>query len=257
YTPAAIRKFCDTIGVSKKESRIDVGLLESCLRDDLNETAPRAMGVLRPLKVIIENYPEDKVETFSAMVHPQKPEMGTREITFSREIYVEQEDFMEDPPKKFFRLGPGREVRLRNAYFVTCREVVKDEKGDITALVCTYDPETRGGNAPDGRKVKGTIHWVNATDCLSARVRLYDRLFTQEDPEKGGQDFTQNLNPASLETLGDCKLEKNLSNALPEQVFQLERMGYFCLDAKDSTDGAPVFNRTVTLRDTWARMAGK
>ena len=257
YTPAAIRKFCDTIGVSKKESRIDVGLLESCLRDDLNETAPRAMGVLRPLKVIIENYPEDKTETLSAMVHPQKPEMGTREITFSREIYVEQEDFMEDPPKKFFRLGPGREVRLRNAYFVTCREMVKDENGDVTALICTYDPATRGGNAPDGRKVKGTIHWVNAKDCLSAQVRLYDRLFTEEDPEKRGQDIIQNLNPASLEPLGDCKLEKTLSKALPGQVFQFERMGYFCLDAKDSADGAPVFNRTVTLRDTWAKVTGK
>jgi len=257
YTPAAIRKFCDTIGVSKKESRIDVGLLESCLRDDLNENAPRAMGVLRPLKVIIENYPEDKVETLSAMVHPQKPEMGTRDITFSREIYVEQEDFMEDPPKKFFRLGPGREVRLRSAYLVTCKEVVKDENGNVTALICTYDPETRGGNAPDGRKVKGTIHWVDAGNCLTAQVRLYDRLFMDEDPEKGSRDFTQNLNPASLETLNDGKLEKGLADARHEQVFQFERLGYFCLDAKDSTSSVPVFNRAVTLRDTWARVTGK
>ncbi|MCA1795076.1 MAG: glutamine--tRNA ligase/YqeY domain fusion protein, partial [Desulfobacteraceae bacterium] len=253
YTPAAIRAFCGTIGVSKKESRIDVGLLESCLRDDLNEKSSRAMAVLRPLKLIIENYPEDKTETLSAMVHPQKPEMGTREITFSREIYVEQDDFMEDPPKKFFRLGPGREVRLRSAYYVTCRQVIKDDQGQVTALICTYDPETRGGNAPDGRKVKGTIHWVNAKDCLSAQVRMYDRLFKDEDPEKGEQDFTQNLNPQSLETLFDCKLESALAQARPEEVFQFERLGYFCLDAQDSTSGSPVFNRTVTLRDAWAR----
>ncbi|HKJ99453.1 MAG TPA: glutamine--tRNA ligase/YqeY domain fusion protein [Desulfotignum sp.] len=253
YTPASIRNFCDTIGVSKKESRIDVGLLESCLRDDLNEKAPRVMGVLRPLKVVIENYPEDKIETLEAMVHPQKPEMGKRNISFSKEIYVEQDDFMEDPPKKFFRLGPGREVRLRSAYFVTCKEVVKDDQGRVTALICTYDPKTRGGNAPDGRKVKGTIHWVNAKDCLSAQVRLYDRLFKDEDPEKGGQAFTQNLNPESLETLFDCKLEKGLADAAFEQVFQFERLGYFCLDPQDSTPGAPVFNRTVTLRDAWAR----
>ena len=257
YTPSAIRTFCDTIGVSKKESRIDIGLLESCLRDDLNDTAPRAMGVLRPLKVIIENYPEGKTETLTSMVHPQKPEMGTRDITFSKEIYVEQDDFMEDPPKKFFRLGPGREVRLRSAYLVTCKEVIKDEKGNVTALICTYDPETRGGNAPDGRKVKGTIHWVDAGNCLTAQVRLYDRLFMDEDPEKGGQDFTRNLNPASLETLEDCKLEKGLAHARPEQVFQFERLGYFCLDGKDSTASVPVFNRTVTLRDTWARVTGK
>ncbi|MEX1312896.1 MAG: glutamine--tRNA ligase/YqeY domain fusion protein [Desulfotignum sp.] len=257
YTPAAIRNFCDTIGVSKKESRIDIGLLESCLRDDLNDAAPRAMGVLRPLKVIVENYPADKTETLTSMIHPQKPEMGTRKITFSREIYVEQDDFMEDPPKKFFRLGPGREVRLRSAYLVTCKEVVKDENGHVTALICTYDPETRGGNAPDGRKVKGTIHWVDAGNCLTAQVRLYDRLFMDEDPEKGGQDFTQNLNPASLEILNDCKLEKGLADARPEQVFQFERLGYFCLDAGDSTDKAPVFNRTVTLRDTWAKVTGK
>jgi glutaminyl-tRNA synthetase len=253
YTPAAIRTFCDTIGVSKKESRIDVGLLESCLRDDLNETSPRAMAVLHPLKLIIENYPEDKTETLEAMIHPQKPEMGTRNITFSREIYVEQDDFMQDPPKKFFRLGPGREVRLRSAYYVTCKQVIKDDQGQVTALICTYDPKTRGGNAPDGRKVKGTIHWVNAKDCLSAQVRLYDRLFKDEDPEKGEQDFTQNLNPKSLETLFDCKLESALAQARPEEVFQFERLGYFCLDAQDSTSGAPVFNRTVTLRDAWAR----
>jgi glutaminyl-tRNA synthetase len=257
YTPAAIRTFCDTIGVSKKESRIDIGLLESCLRDDLNENAPRAMGVLRPLKVIIENYPEGKTETLTSMVHPQKPEMGTREVAFSKEIYVEQDDFMEDPPKKFFRLGPGREVRLRSAYLVTCKEVIKDEEGNVTALICTYDPETRGGNAPDGRKVKGTIHWVDAGSCLTAQVRLYDRLFMDEDPEKGGQDFIRNLNPLSLEILDGCKLEKGLAHARPEKVFQFERLGYFCLDARDSTEKSPVFNRTVTLRDTWAKVTGK
>ncbi len=256
-TPAAIRNFCDTIGVSKKESRIDIGLLESCLRDDLNDTASRAMGVLQPLKVIIENYPAGKTEILTSMVHPQKPEMGTRNITFSKEIYVEKDDFMEDPPKKFFRLGPGREVRLRSAYLVTCKEVVKDENGEVTALICTYDPETRGGNAPDGRKVKGTIHWVDAGNCLTAQVRLYDRLFMDEDPEKGGRDFMQNLNPGSLKTLSGCKLEKNLSEARPEQAYQFERLGYFCLDGKDSTASGAVFNRTVTLRDTWAKVTGK
>ncbi|MEN8211552.1 MAG: glutamine--tRNA ligase/YqeY domain fusion protein, partial [Thermodesulfobacteriota bacterium] len=207
YTPESIRNFCDAIGVSKKESRIDMGLLESCLRDDLNEKAPRVMGVLKPLKIIIENYPEDKTEELIAKNHPQKEEMGTRTITFSREIYVEQDDFMEDPPKKFFRLGPGREVRLRYAYLVTCKDIIKDENGNVTQLICTYDPETRGGNAPDGRKVKGTIHWVNAKECIDAEVMLYDRLFKDEDPEKDKQDFIENLNPDSLKLLENCKLE--------------------------------------------------
>ena len=262
YTPQSIRKFCNIIGVSKKESRIDMGLLESCLRDDLNEKAPRVMGVLNPLKIIIENYPEDRTEELVAKNHPQKEEMGTRTITFSREIYVERDDFMEDPPKKFFRLGPGREVRLRYAYLVTCNEVIKDKEGNITQLFCSYDPATKGGNAPDGRKVKGTIHWVNAKDCVDAKVRLYDRLFKDEDPEKDRQDFIENLNPESLKELQSCKLEKSLAMAEPEKVYQFERLGYFCRDNKDfdsnnTTKENLVFNRTVTMRDAWAKMTKK
>ncbi|MFA5906488.1 MAG: glutamine--tRNA ligase/YqeY domain fusion protein [Desulfobacula sp.] len=256
YTPESIRKFCELIGVSRKESRVDMGLLESCLRDDLNERAPRVMAVLRPLKIIIENYPEEQTETLEAANHPQKEDMGKRQITFSREIYIEQDDFMEDPPKKFFRLGPGREVRLRYAYLVTCKEVIKDADGTVKELVCTYDPATKGGNTPDGRKVKGTLHWVNAKDCMDATVRLYDRLFKDENPEQDKQDFIENLNPSSLEELKGCKLEKSLSRALPENVYQFERMGYFCLDSKDSTQDHPVFNRTVTLKDTWAKLSG-
>lgn len=254
YTPESIKNFCNTIGVSKKDSRIDMGLLESCLRDDLNEKAARVMGVLKPLKVTIENYPEDLTEELVAKNHPQKEEMGTRKITFSKQIYVEQDDFMEEPPKKFFRLGPGREVRLRYAYLVTCKDVIKDEQGNVTELICTYDPETKGGNAPDGRKVKGTIHWVNANNCIDAKVRLYDRLFKDENPEQNKQDFIENLNPGSLEELSSCKLEKSLANAEPEKVVQFERLGYFCLDSKDATKDSPVFNRTVTLRDAWARL---
>jgi glutaminyl-tRNA synthetase len=257
YTPEAIRNFCNIIGVSKKDSRIDMGLLESCLRDDLNERAPRVMGVLKPLKVTIENYPDGRTETLTAMNHPQQQEMGKRPLTFSREIYVEQDDFMEDPPKKFFRLGLGREVRLRYAYLVTCKAVIKNDQGEVIELVCTYDPETKGGNAPDGRKVKGTIHWVNADDCLDAEVRLYDRLFKDENPEQGNQDFMENINPDSLEVLLGCKLEKSLGNASPDTIYQFERLGYFCPDSKDSQAHAPVFNRTVTLRDTWAKMAAR
>ena len=257
YTPESIRNFCNIIGVSKKESRIDVGLLESCLRDDLNEKATRVMAVLKPLKVTIENYPDGLTEDLTAQNHPQKEEMGTRTITFSKHIYVEQDDFMEDPPKKFFRLGPGREVRLRYAYLVTCKEVIKDDGGNVIELICTYDPETRGGNTPDGRKVKATIHWVNAEDCIDAEVRNYDRLFIDENPERDGQDFIDNLNPDSLETLTGCKLEKSLADAKPEQAIQFERLGYFCLDSKDATKTNPVFNRTVTLRDAWAKIAKK
>jgi len=257
YTPAAIRNFCDAIGVSKKESRIDMGLLESCLRDNLNENAPRVMGVTRPLKVTLENYPEGQTETLAAMNHPQKPEAGKREVSFSKHLYVEQDDFMENPPKKFFRLGPGREVRLRAAYLVTCKEIIKNEAGEVVELICTYDPETRGGTAPDGRKVKGTIHWVNAQDCIDAQIRLYDRLFKDENPEKDGQDFVENLNPDSLEILEHAKLERSLEKAEPEAVYQFERLGYFCLDSKESTPEKPVFNRTVTLRDTWAKVAKK
>ncbi len=257
YTPESIRKFCDIIGVSKKDSRIDVGLLESCLRDDLNERAPRVMGVLKPLKITIENYPDNQTEELIAKNHPQKEEMGTRPLTFSKELYVEQDDFMEDPPKKFFRLGPGREVRLRYAYLVTCKDIVKDDTGNVTELICTYDPETKGGNAPDGRKVKGTIHWVNANDCMDAVVRLYDRLFKDENPEQDKQDFIENLNPDSLEELAHCKLEKSLINAKPGLVYQFERLGYFCVDTKDSSEGNLIFNRTVTLRDTWAKLKRK
>jgi len=256
YTPEAIRNFCDLIGVSKKDSRVDMGLLESCLRNDLNERAPRSMAVLKPLKLTIENYPEGQTETLEAANHPQKEEMGKRPLTFSREIFIEQDDFMEDPPKKFFRLGPGREVRLRYAYLVTCTEVIKDETGRVTELICTYDPATRGGNTPDGRKVKGTLHWVNARDCLEADVRLYDRLFKDENPEQDKQDFIENLNPASLEELKGCRLEKSLGQALPEKVYQFERLGYFCLDSKAGAVGRPVFNRTVTLKDAWAKLSG-
>ncbi|MCP4114756.1 MAG: glutamine--tRNA ligase/YqeY domain fusion protein [Desulfobacteraceae bacterium] len=257
YTPQAIRNFCATIGISKKESRIDMGLLENVLREDLNEQANRVMGVINPLKVVIENWPEGAVEELDAVNHPQKPEMGKRKVLFSKEIYIEQEDFMEDPPKKFFRLGPGREVRLRYAYFITCKEVVKDESGNISHLVCTYDPETRGGDAPDGRKVKGTLHWVSEEGSIPASVNLYDRLFSNEDPEAGDGEFTDNLNPDSLKVMGNARVEKSLETAAPETVYQFERLGYFCKDAKDSTQELPVFNRTVTLRDAWAKMKKK
>ncbi|MBI9092348.1 MAG: glutamine--tRNA ligase/YqeY domain fusion protein [Desulfobacterium sp.] len=257
YTAQAIRNFCATIGVSKKESRIDMGLLENVLREDLNEKANRVMGVLNPLKVVIENWPGDTLEELDAVNHPQKPEMGKRTVTFSKEIYIEQEDFMEDPPKKFFRLGPGREVRLRYAYFITCKEVVKDEAGNISHLVCTYDPATRGGDAPDGRKVKGTLHWVSEEGSIPASVNLYDRLFSSEDPESGEGEFTDNLNPDSLKVMGNARVEKSLATAAPETVYQFERMGYFCKDAKDSTPELTVFNRTVTLRDAWAKMKKK
>ena len=267
YTPAAIRAFCERIGVAKADSTIDMAWLEDAIRDDLNEHAPRRMGVLRPLKVVIENYPEDQVEELEAANHPQRPEMGVRKVPFSRELYIEQDDFMEDAPKKFFRLSVGREVRLRYAYFVTCTDVVKDAAGNVVELRCTYDPETRGGNAPDGRKVKGTIHWVSAAHAHEAEVRLYDHLFSKENPDDapgepasaGGTTgtFLDNLNPHSLEELSDAKLEPSLAEAEPGSHFQLERNGYFFADPVDSKLGVPIFNRTATLRDTWAKVKGK
>ncbi|WP_051444905.1 glutamine--tRNA ligase/YqeY domain fusion protein [Desulfocurvus vexinensis] len=257
YTPEAIRDFCERIGVAKADSTVDFALLEHCLREDLNTRAPRVMGVLNPLKVVIENYPEGQVETFDMAYHPEDPAMGSRTVPFSRELWIEREDFMEDPPKKFFRLAPGAEVRLRYAYYVTCTGVVKNEAGEITELRCTYDPQTKGGWSQDGRKVKGTLHWVSAAHAVPAEVRLYDRLFSTDNPmdvPEGG-DFKDNLNPESL-TVVRALLEPGLADAAPGLRCQFERMGYFCADP-DSAPGAPVFNRTATLRDTWAKIAQK
>jgi len=256
YTPEAIRAFCEAVGVAKRENLIDVGLLEFYVREDLNERAPRAMAVLRPLRVVLENYPDGQVEEMDVVNNPERPDAGTRKVPFSKVLYIEQDDFREDPPKKFFRLAPGREVRLRNAYFVTCREVVKDSAGRIVELRCTYDPATRGGDAPDGRKVKATLHWVSERHAVDAEVRLYDRLFVSETPGAGDADFLAQLNPASLEVLTGCKVEPSLEDAAPGDRFQFERLGYFCVDP-DRRPGAPVFNRTVTLKDTWARIEEK
>lgn len=260
YTPASIRAFCDRIGVAKADSTIGMAWLEDAIREDLNEHAPRRMGVLRPLKLVIENYPEGEVEQLSAANHPQDPAQGMRTVPFSRELYIEQEDFMEDAPKKFFRLSVGREVRLRYAYFVTCTGVVKDDAGNVVELRCTYDPETKGGNAPDGRKVKGTIHWVSAAHAYTAEVRLYDHLFSKENPDQcDGEEetFLNNINPDSLEVLSNAQLEPSLATAESGSRFQFERNGYFFVDPVDSRAGAPVFNRTATLRDTWAKVKGK
>jgi glutaminyl-tRNA synthetase len=258
YTPLSIRNFCNIIGIGKRDSWIDMKVLENAVRDDLNEHTPRVMGVLKPLKVVITNYPEDGEEEVTAQNHPKFPEMGTRKVPFCRELYIEATDFMEDPPRKFFRLGPGREVRLRYAYFITCQEVIKNGNDEVVELRCTYDPLTTGGSAPDGRKVKGTIHWVSARHALEAEIRLYDRLFTVEHPDLDKeQDFKEFLNPDSLKTLHGCMLEPSLKNARPDNRFQFERQGYFCLDAKDSQPKHPVFNRIVTLRDTWAKIVKK
>jgi glutaminyl-tRNA synthetase len=259
YTPEAIRAFCERIGVAKFNSTIDMAWLEDAIREDLNERAPRVMAVLRPLKVVITNYPEGQVEELEAANHPQKAEMGTRKVPFSRELYIEADDFMEDAPKKFFRLAPGREVRLRYAYFITCNEVVKDEAGNIVELRCTYDPATRGGTAHDGRKVKGTIHWVSALQAVSPEIRLYDHLFKTEYPDEApeGKTFLDNINPDSLNIVRDAKLEPSLATAEPGQHFQFERLGYFFTDPIDSKTGKPVFNRTATLRDTWAKEAAR
>ena len=260
YTPESIRNFCDRIGVAKRDSVVDMALLEYCVREDLNKHTPRVMGVLRPLRVVIDNYPEDQVEELEAINSPEDPGMGTRKVPFSRVLYVERDDFREDPPKKFFRLGPGREVRLRYAYYVTCVSVVKDEQtGEVIELHCTYDPETRGGWSEDGRKVRGTLHWVSASHSLEAEVRLYDRLFEKANPggEKGRADFKTSLNPNSLETLTSCRIEPSLAGAAPGSRYQFERLGYFCVDSVDVSDERLVFNRTVTLRDSWAKIEKK
>ncbi|HIF34605.1 MAG TPA: glutamine--tRNA ligase/YqeY domain fusion protein [Planctomycetes bacterium] len=256
YTPESLRSFCETIGVAKFNSTIERGVLENSVREHLNKVAPRVMAVLRPLKVVITNFPEGETELLDAVNNPEDPQAGTRQVPFSRELYIERDDFMEDPPKKFFRLGPGREVRFRYAFFVKCNEVVKDESGEVVELRCTYDPATRGGSAPDGRKVKGTIHWVSAADAVSAEVRLYDHLFRTENPEASeeGGGYQENLNPTSLETLSDCRLEPSLAVAEPGQRFQFERLGYFIVDSVDSSADGLVFNRTVTLRDSWAKI---
>jgi glutaminyl-tRNA synthetase len=254
YTPAAIRNFADRVGVAKRENVIDVGLLEFCVREDLNLTAPRVMGVLRPLRVVIENYPEGESEEFESPNNPEDASAGTRKVPFSRVVYIERDDFLEDPPKKFFRLAPGREVRLRSAYFITCTNVIKDASGNIVELRATYDPATRGGDAPDGRRPKATLHWVSAEHAIDAEVRLYDRLFNVEDPEEGG-DFLAHLNPHSLEVLEHAKLEPSVAYARPASRYQFERLGYFCVD-RDSTAERLVFNRTATLKDTWAKVRG-
>jgi glutaminyl-tRNA synthetase len=255
YTPEAIRNFCDRVGLAKRNSVVDYALLEYCIREDLNKRAPRFMGVLRPLKVIIENYPQGQVEELEAFNNPEDPAAGTRQVPFTRELYIEKEDFMENPPKDFFRLAPGREVRLRYAYFIKCTQVVKDKQtGGVRELHCTYDPATRGGNAPDKRKVKATLHWVAATHAIRAEIRLYDHLFNAADPEEEGRNFLECLNPHSLEVLTDCRLEPGLMGAQPGQPHQFERQGYFCVDSQDSRAGALVFNRTATLKDTWAKI---
>ena len=251
-TALAIRRFCEEIGVAKRENIIDVGLLEFCAREDLNRRAPRAMAVLRPLKIVIENYPDGTTEEMAVVNHPDDPSAGTRKVPFSREIYVEQDDFMEVPPKKFFRLAPGREVRLRNAYLVTCTSVIKNATGDVAELRCAYDPATRGGDAPDGRKVKATLHWVSAPHAVSAEVRLYDRLFTVENPGAGDTDFLTQMNPNSLDRVVDAKVEPSLAGRPIGDRVQFERLGYFAVD-RDSTGDRPVFNRTVTLKDSFAK----
>jgi glutaminyl-tRNA synthetase len=254
YTPASIRNFAERVGVAKRENVIDVGLLEFCVREDLNKTAPRVMGVLNPLRVVIENYQSDG-EWFETPNNPEDPSMGTRKVPFSGVVYIERDDFMEEPPRKFFRLAPGREVRLRSAYFITCTGVVKDERGEIVELRATYDPATRGGDTPDGRRPKATLHWVSAAHAIDCEVRMYDRLFNVEDPEASG-DFLLNLNPRSLETIAHAKLEPSIVGAAPGSRYQFERLGYFCVDPDTSAEKA-VFNRTVTLKDTWAKVAAK
>ena len=258
YTPESIRKFCDIIGVAKANSIVDLVQLENCVREELNKTTQRVMGVLRPLKVVIVNYPEDKVEELDAINNPEDASMGTRKVPFSRVLYIEQDDFLEEPPRKFFRLAPGREVRLRYAYYITCEDVIKDKKtGEVVELQCRYDPATRGGGSPDGRRVKGTLHWVSANHAIEAEVRLYDHLFTKRDSTEveEGADYKSNLNPKSLEILASCKVEPSLEGAAPGSRYQFERLGYFFVDTTDSSVKKLVFNRTVSLRDTWAKIS--
>ena len=255
-TAEAIRRFADEIGVAKRENVVDVGLLEFFAREDLNARASRVMAVLRPLKVVLDNYPEGQTEEMDVANNPENADAGTRKVPFSRVLYIEQDDFREDPPKKFFRLAPGREVRLRNAYLITCHDAVKDASGHVVELRCTYDPATRGGDAPDGRKVKSTLHWVSAAHAVTAEVRVYDRLFSVENPGAGETDFLTQLNPDSLEVLRDCQVEPSLAAATPGARFQFERLGYFAVDTESRSD-ALVFNRTVTLRDTWAKVEQK
>ena len=258
FTPEAIRDFCDRIGVAKNDNLIDIALLENCVREDLNERAPRVMAVLRPLRVVIDNYPEGQVEEFDCPYHPKNPEMGSRKVPFSGVLYIEQEDFRENPPKKFHRLSIGREVRLRYGYFIKCVNVAKDpDTGEVVEVHCTYDPGTRSGFAPDGRKVKATIHWVSAAHSVPAEVRLCDRLFRVANPLEAGSDYMEYLNPKSIETLRSCQLERSLADAIPGSRFQFERLGYFCVDPVDSSDKTLVFNRTVTLRDSWAKVENK
>ncbi|MFZ6017128.1 MAG: glutamine--tRNA ligase/YqeY domain fusion protein [Nitrospirota bacterium] len=257
YTPESIRNFCERIGVAKRDSMVDMALLEHCIREDLNKRAPRVMAVLHPLRVVIDNYPEDKVEELEAINNPEDLSMGTRKVPFSRVLYIERDDFREDPPKQFFRLAPGREVRLRYAYFITCVGVAKDEQtGEVIELHCTYDPETRGGDSPDGRRVKATLHWVSAAHAIEAEVRLYSHLFVKADPDdvEEGHDFKSYINPTSLVTLKSCRVEPSLAGAAPGSRYQFERQGYFCVDSVDSSDEKLVFNRTVSLRDTWAKI---
>jgi len=258
YTPESIRDFCARIGVAKKENVIDMAQLEHSVREDLNRRAPRVMTVLKPLKVVLTNYPEGQVEELDVINNPEDASTGTRRVPFSRVLYIERDDFMEDPPKKFFRLSPGKEVRLRCAFFITCTEVVKDGRGEILELRCTYDPATRGGDSPDGRKVKATLHWVSAEHAIPVEVRLYDRLFSVENPDSGsdGTTFLDHLNPASLEVLSRCQAEPGLASAEVGDRVQFERLGYFCVDI-DSRPGALVFNRTVSLRDAWAKIANQ
>ena len=253
YTPQSIRNFSEKIGIAKRDNTVEVSLLEHSVREDLNKRAPRVMAVLQPLKIVIENYPEEQTEELAAVNNPENPEAGIRNVPFSRELFIEQNDFMEDPPRKFFRLAPGREIRLRYAYFITCTQVIKDENGHVIELRCTYDPETKGGSAPDGRKVKGTIHWVSAKHYLDAEVRLYDRLFSVSNPGRDG-DFKKDINTDSLQVLTHCKVEPSLKNTDPNVTVQFERKGYFCIDLVDSSPDHLIFNRTVPLRDSWEKI---